>query len=376
MDIYLDHAATTPLDPAVAEAMIPALTGLHGNPSSVHRLGQRARADIERAREVVARAVNARPKDVVFTSGATEADNHALRAAAHARPGMRIVTSRIEHAAVLATAESLAASGTPVTFLAPDADGTIPATRVADVLDDDVGLVALMLVNNETGVVTDIPAISELAHRVGAWLFTDAVQAFGTMPVDLRALGADMLSISAHKAYGPKGVGALVFREGFEPAPMLTGGSQERGLRPGTQNTPGIVGFGTAAALVRSRVDGPRIARLRDQLQDALLQIPDTHVNGAGAPRGPKHLNIAFGGTDGEALLMSLDAAGIAASAGSACAAGSIEPSHVLLAMGLTRSRAKASVRFSLGREIDEATVDEAAARIAAAVASARALSV
>lgn len=376
MDIYLDYAATTPLDPAVLDAMIPALRGLHGNPSSVHRLGQRARSDVERAREEVAAAVGARAKDVIFTSGATEADNHALRAAAAARPGKRIVTALTEHAAVLATAEALAASGTPVTFLTPAPDGSIPLDRVANVLDDDVGLIALMWVNNETGVMNDIPAIAELARGVGAWTFTDAVQAFGAQPVDIGKLGVDMLSISAHKAYGPKGMGALVLREGFELAPMLLGGSQERGLRPGTQNTPGIVGFGEAARLVRSRVAGDqqRIATLRDRLETALVQIPGAEINGTGAERGPKHCNVTFEGTDGETVLMALDAAGIAASAGSACAAGSIEPSHVLLAMGLDRRAAKSSLRFSLGRGLDEPTIDAAAAAIAAAVERSRAI--
>lgn len=375
MDIYLDYAATTPLDPLVTEAMLPLLTGLTGNPSSVHRHGQRARGLSERAREQVARAVGVRPRGVVFTSGATEADNHALRVAARARPGKRIVTSRAEHAAVLATAEDLAAAGTPVTFLDPEPDGTIPAAKVAAALDEDVGLVALMYVNNETGVITDVAAIAERAREVGAWMFTDAVQAFGTLPVDVGALGVDMLSLSAHKVHGPKGVGALVLRDGFELAPFLTGGQQERGARPGTENIAGIVGFGVAAELVgeRWRSDAAQIGALRDRLASELQEIPGTVLNAAGAPRGPKHLSVRFEGLDGETLLMALDAAGVAASAGSACAAGSIEPSHVLLAMGLDRHGAKSSVRFSLGRGLDDAAVDAAAGRIRDAVASARA---
>ena len=375
MDMYLDYAATTPVDPLVTEAMLPVLSGLSGNPSSIHRLGQRARADVERARERIARAVGARPKNVVFTSGATEADNHALRVAARLRPGMRIVTSLAEHAAVLTTAEDLASQGTPVTFLRPEPDGTIPVGKVVEALDDDVALVALMLVNNETGVVTDVPAIAERARQVGAWTFTDAVQAFGTMPVDMASLGVDMLSLSAHKVHGPKGVGALVLRDGFELRPLLTGGSQERGARPGTENTAGIVGFGVAADLVRERWkgDAAQIGALRDRLQEALLELPGTRLNAAGAPRGPKHLSVRFDDVDGETLLMALDTAGIAASAGSACAAGSLEPSHVLLAMGLDRRAAKASVRFSLGRGLNDADVDAAAERIGAAVAAARA---
>ena len=378
MDIYLDYAATTPLDPDVTEAMLPVLTGLSGNPSSIHRLGQRARADVERARERVARAVGVRPKNVVFTSGATEADNHALRVAARLRPGKRIVTSLAEHAAVLSTAEHLAAQGTPVTFLRPDSDGSLPVEKVVSALDDDVGLVALMLVNNETGVVTDVPAIAEHARQVGAWTFTDAVQAFGTLPVDVTELGVDMLSLSAHKVHGPKGVGALVVRDGFDLEPLWTGGAQERGVRPGTENTAGIVGFGVAADLVRKRweADGEQIAALRDRLEGALLALPGTHLNTSGAPRGPKHLNVRFDDMDGETLLMALDAAGVAASAGSACAAGSLEPSHVLLAMGMDRRAAKASVRFSLGRGLTEDDVDAAVERIGAAVASARSAAV
>ena len=378
MDIYLDYAATTPLDPLVTEAMLPVLTGLSGNPSSIHRLGQRARADVERAREQVARAVGARPKNVIFTSGATEADNHALRVAARLRPGKRIVTSLAEHAAVLTTAEDLALQGTPVTFVRPEPDGSIPVEKVVDVLDDDVGLVALMLVNNETGVVTDVASVAERARQAGAWTFTDAVQAFGTLPVDVASSGVDMLSLSAHKVHGPKGIGALVLRDGFELAPLLTGGAQERGARPGTENTAGIVGFGVAADLVRERwqADGARVRTLRDRLQAALLAMPDTRLNTGDAERGPKHLSVRFDDVDGETLLMALDAAGVAASAGSACAAGSLEPSHVLLAMGLDRRDAKASVRFILGRGLSEADVDAAAERIGAAVASARMASV
>ena len=376
-DIYLDHAATTPLDPAVADAFVRAASDLPGNPSSVHRHGQRARGAIERARAAVGRAVGASGRGVIFTSGATEADNHALRAVAAARPGTRIVTSLAEHAAVRSTAESLAATGTPVTFLDPEPDGSVAVETVRSALGPDVGLVALMYVNNETGAVTDLPAVSRLARGVGAWTFTDVVQAFGTMSVDIDELGVDMLALSAHKVHGPKGVGALVIREGLALPPWLSGGSQERGMRPGTENTPAIVGFGLAAELARERwrADGARIGALRDRFQRALEGIPDTHVNGGGGLRGPKHLNVRFGGVDGETLLMALDAAGIAASAGSACAAGSIEPSHVLLAMGLPREHARSSIRFSLGRALDEAAVDEAAARVEQAVASARRVS-
>lgn len=377
-EIYLDHAATTPLDPAVVEAITGAMSSLPGNASSVHRAGQRARAAIERAREEVALAVGARPREVVFTSGATEADNHALRAAAAVRPGQRIITSRAEHSAVLATAERLAAEGTPVTFLDPEPDGSVSVDRVTAALADDVALVALMYVNNETGAITDVPEIARRARAAGAWVFTDAVQALGTLPVDMDALGVDMLAISAHKAHGPKGVGALVVRGEVPLVPLLAGGAQERGFRPGTENTAAIVGFGVAASLVRERwaEDGERIRGLRDRLESALRGVPGAHVVGAADRRGPKHLNVRFEGVEGETLLMALDSVGVAASAGSACAAGSIEPSHVLLAAGLSRQEAKSSIRFTLGRGLDRAMVDEAAARIEAAVTHARRVAV
>lgn len=370
MNVYLDYAATTPLDPAVLAAVQRALAEDFGNPSSLHAYGQRARRAVEGARERVAAAIGAPPRTLTFTSGATEADNHALRSFAALHPGKHIVTSALEHSAVLATCRHLEARGHAVTYLKPNARGEILPDAVAAALRDDTVLVALMLVNNETGVWTDLPAISALAHRAGARVFCDAVQAFGSSPVNVDALGVDMLALSAHKAYGPKGVGALYVRSGLELPPLLLGGEQERGLRAGTLNVPAIVGFGEAAALVQARAeeDARAVGALRDTLERLLLEQPGVRLNAAGAPRGPKHLNVRVLGVDGEDLLMGLDGAGIAASAGSACAAGTLEPSHVLLAMGLSRAEAKASIRFSLGRGVTEAMLRYTAERFAEVV--------
>ncbi len=370
MNVYLDYAATTLLEPLVLQAMLPALNADYGNPASLHRAGQRARSAVETAREQLAQAVDAQAREITFTSGATEADNHALRAYAAQFPGGHIVTSKLEHAAVLSTCQHLEAQGWRVTYLEPDARGEITPGAVQTALQPDTFVVALMLVNNETGVVTDIPAISQIVHEAGAVLFCDAVQAFGVMDVDVRNLGADMLAVSAHKVYGPKGVGALWVRHGLELPPFILGGEQERGLRAGTLNVPAIVGFGKAAELVQKRLetDAAEIARLRDRLEAHLLKIDGVIQNAPGAPRSPKHLNVRVAGVDGEDLLMGLDAAGICASAGSACAAGTLEPSHVLLAMGLSHREAKASIRLSLGRGVTDGMVDYAAKAFAEVV--------
>ena len=257
-----------------------------------------------------------------------------------------------------------------MTYLKPDIRGEITPDAVQEALQPDTFLVALMLVNNETGVVTDIPAVSQPVHEAGAALFCDAVQAFGVMDVNVQQLGADMLALSAHKVYGPKGVGALYVRSGLELPPFLLGGEQERGLRAGTLNVPAIVGFGRAAELAQERLDTDplEIARLRDRLEAQLLRIDGVSLNAPGAPRCPKHLNVRVAGVDGEDLLMGLDAAGVYASAGSACAAGTLEPSHVLLAMGLSHCEAKASIRLSLGRGVTDAMVDDAAKAFAEVV--------
>jgi cysteine desulfurase len=373
-NVYLDYAATTPLDPHVLEAMLPYLQDTFANPSSLHRYGREARKAVETARERVAAAIHAHPREIVFTSGATEADNHAIRSAMQRHPGGHIITSLLEHSAVLTTCRHLETLGHPVTYLTPDARGMITPEMVQAALRNDTVLVALMLVNNETGVITDIPRISGLLHGTGVLLFCDAVQAFGIMPIDVRALGVDMLSLSAHKAYGPKGVGVLWVRAGLELPSFMLGGEQERGLRAGTLNTPAIVGMGKAAELVAERLqeDIAQITEARDYLQDRLLAVDGVALNAAGAPRAPKHVNVSVAGVDGETLLMNLDALGVYASAGSACAAGTLEPSHVLLAMGLSRDQARASIRFSLGRGVTRDMLDYAVTQFEQALARSR----
>ena len=376
--VYLDHAATTPVDERVLEAMLPFLREEFGNPSSVHRLGQRARRALEEARERLAAAVGARPRDVVFTSGATEADNQALFGVMGSRPG-GLVVGATEHPAVLTAAKRLAEAGRDVLFLAPRPDGALALEALAAALAEQAtrggtALVALMLVNNETGVLTDAAAVAELAHAHGALYLCDAVQGLGVEPVSLAATGADLLTLSAHKVNGPKGVGALVLREGLELPPLLAGGEQERGHRPGTHNLAAIAGFGVAAelAVAAQPAERERLARLQARFEAEASRLPGVSVNGAGAPRSVKHSNLRIEGADGETLLMLLDEAGVYASAGSACSAGSLDPSHVLLAMGLSRAQAKASLRFSFGRTTSESEAIEGVRRLAGAVARSR----
>lgn len=376
MNAYLDYAATTPLEPLVLEAMLPALNADYGNPASLHRAGQRARNAGETARERLASAIHVQPRELTFTSGATEADNHALRAYASQFPGGHIVTSLLEHAAVLSTCKYLETRGWQVTYLKPNARGEITPDAVQEALQPNTFLVALMLINNETGVITDISALSQIVHEADAVLFCDAVQAFGVMDVNVQTLGVDMLALSAHKVYGPKGVGALYVKNSLELPPFLLGGEQERGLRAGTLNVPAIVGFGRAAELAQERLktDPLELARLRDRLEAQLLNIDGVNLNAPGATRSPKHLNVRVAGVDGEDLLMGLDAAGVYVSAGSACAAGTLEPSHVLLAMGLSHREAKASIRLSLGRGVTDEMVDFTAKAFAEVVERCRVL--
>ena len=367
--IYLDYAATTPLDSSVLDAMLPFLREHHGNPSSLHAAGQRARRAVEEAREKVAAALGAAPKEIIFTSGATESINQALKAVAAEVADCHIITSALEHAATLETCRHLQTLGVEVTYLSPTSSGEILPQQVADALQTNTRLVALMRVNNETGVRTDIAAVSELAKAANIKLFCDAVQAFGFEEVNVNALGVDMLSVSGHKIYGPKGVGVLYVRAGLEPAPLIVGGQQERGLRAGTYNTPAIVGMGAAAELAVENVKNvDQLAALRDGFEIQLKQLEGVSINASDAPRGPKHTSVRVAGVDGETLLHLLDTLGIQASAGSACAAGSLEPSHVLLAMGLSPQDAKASVRFTLGKDVDAEMLSEAARRFATAV--------
>ncbi len=371
--IYLDHNATTPLDPRVLDAMLPFLRDDFGNPSSLHWFGQRARGAVEEARARVAGLVGAEPAEIVFTSGGSESDNAALRGAKAREPRAAVVCSAIEHHAVLNTTKAMREEGRPIGIARVGEDGVVDLDDLAARVDDRTVVVSVMLANNETGVVQPVAEAARIARGRGALVHCDAVQAAGKVPIDVRALGVDLLTLSAHKLYGPKGVGCLYVRRGTPMAPLVRGGAQERNRRAGTENVAGVVGYGVAAALAREGLEAEalRVAVLRDRLEVRLLAIPGVRRNGDG-PRVPNTTNVSFEGLDAEALLIALDLEGIAASTGAACAAGGIEPSHVLRAMGLPPERVQSSLRLSLGRSTTEADVDRAAGIIAAVVARQR----
>ncbi|PYQ07576.1 MAG: cysteine desulfurase NifS [Acidobacteria bacterium] len=369
--IYLDHNATTPLDPRVLDAMLPILREGFGNPSSLHWFGQQARAAVDTAREQVAGLVGGSPGEIVFTGSGTEADNMALRGAAAAarEPRRKVVYSAIEHHAVMNTAKALAEEGVPVESARVGMDGRLDLDDLRGKVDDRTAIVALMLANNETGVVEPVEDLVRIARERGALVHCDAVQAAGKIPVDARALDVDTLAISAHKIYGPKGVGALYVKRGTRLKSFVRGGSQERNRRAGTENVAGIVGLGRAAELARQELtaESPRLSELRDRLEARLLAIPGAQRNGEGG-RVPNTANVSFAGVEAESLVMALDLAGLAVSTGAACAAGAVEPSHVLRAMGLPLERVQASLRFSLGRGTTAEHVDRAAQLVAEAV--------
>ena len=354
MRIYFDHNATTPVEPAVADAMDAAQRGCFGNASSVHTFGQTAKGLLDDARASVAALIGARASDVIFTGSGTESDNIAIRgAAAAAEPSGRrhLVASAIEHEAVLNTLKALAKQGWTTTLLPVGASGGVNPDDLAVALTDRTALVSVMHANNEIGTVQPVAELARLAHARGALFHTDAVQSAGKVPVDVNALGVDLLSISAHKFNGPKGVGALWVRRGSRLVAPITGGRQERNRRPGTENVPGIAGLGVAARAAREKLqaDAARLAALRDRLEAGILdRVPGTVVNGTG-DRVPNTANISFNGVEAEALLIALDLEGIAVSTGSACSSGTLEPSHVLRAMGFSPHRAQNSIRFSLG---------------------------
>lgn len=355
MRIYLDHNATTPVDPTVVAAMCAALEDVFGNPSSVHHFGQRAKSAVDDARTAVADLLGAQPSDIVFTSGGTEADNAALRGVVDA-PGARgrdhLITTSIEHEAVLQTAKAVERGAWRITRLAVDARAVVDPDRLRDALTPQTALVSIMHANNEVGTIQPIATLAAIAHEHGALFHTDAVQTVGKIPVDVGTLGVDLLSLSAHKLNGPKGVGALWIRRGLRLAPILTGGRHERNRRAGTENVAGIIGLGTACRLAADRLahDAPRNAALRDHLEHGILAaVPGTVVNGDPAARVPNTTNISFEGVEAESLLIALDLEGVAVSTGSACSSGTLEPSHVLRAMGLPTHRAQSSIRFSLG---------------------------
>ncbi|MBC7242425.1 MAG: cysteine desulfurase NifS [Anaerolineae bacterium] len=357
--LYFDHAATTPTRPEVIQAMMPYFTEHAGNPSSIHMFGQRAKRALDEARRTVADVLGAKPAEIYFTSGATESNNIAIQGAAksYAMFGRHLITSAFEHHAVLHTFQALEKQGFQVTYLPVDEQGLVRPEEVEKALRPDTILVSIMLANNEVGTVQPIQEIAGILRRRGILFHTDAVQAVGKIPVNVRELGVDMLSLTAHKFYGPKGVGALYVREGVEIAPLFFGGHQEGVLRPGTQNVPGIVGLAAALRLACQEMkdEGARMRRLRDLLEQSITErIPDVHVNGHPDKRLAHISNVSFAGLDGEALLLALDMQGIAVSTGSACTAGSTEPSHVLRAMGVDPLWARGSIRFSLGRDTTE----------------------
>jgi cysteine desulfurase len=366
--VYLDHNATTPVHPAVVEAMTKVLREDFGNPSSVHHFGQRAKSVMDQARSSVASLIGADPSEVVFTSGGTESDNFAIRGAAEALDATRrrhLIATTIEHEAVLNTLKALARRGRPTTLLRVDGTGIVAPDALKEALTDDTAVVSVMHANNEIGTIQPILELARIAHDRGALFHTDAVQTAGKVTVDVKALDVDLLSISAHKFYGPKGVGALWIRRGLRLLPVLTGGKHERSRRAGTENVAGIVGMGVAATLAAAKIDeeAKRISTLRDRLEEGVLRaVPGTIVNGARSPRVSNTTNISFDRIEAESLLIALDLEGVAVSTGSACSSGTLEPSHVLKAMGFPPHRTQNSIRFSLGAANTDADVDRVVA--------------
>jgi len=362
--IYLDYNATAPLAAGVAEAMARLLATEYGNASSVHAVGQRARAIVDDARAEVAALIGADPGDVVFTSGGTESDNFALRGAADALEASgrrRLIATSIEHEAVLMTLKALERRGWHVTLLPVGADGIVSPAALEAAITDDTALVSVMHANNEIGTIQPIEELAAIAHAHGSLFHTDAVQSVGKIPVAVRALGVDLLALSGHKFGGPKGVGALWIRRGVRMTPFMTGGRQERNRRAGTENVPAIGGLGVAARVAREKlVTGAAAVRaLRDRLETGVLAaVPGTTVNGDRERRVPNTTNIGFDGLEAESLLIALDLEGVSVSTGSACSSGSLEPSHVLKAMGGSNARTRNSLRFSLGPENTAADVD------------------
>jgi cysteine desulfurase len=369
--VYLDNNATTRVDDAVVEAILPYFRETFGNASSIHTFGQEARAAVEDARRDVADLVGADTREVVFTSGGTESDNAALWGVFRTGAGKHVVTTRIEHPAILQTCKSLEAAGAEVTYVPVDARGRVDPGEVAAALTDRTALVSIMLANNETGVIQPVREIADIAHDRGVAVHTDAVQAAGKVPLDVAALGVDLLSLSGHKIHAPKGVGALYIRKGTKIQPFMTGGSHERKRRAGTENVPGVVGFGAAARLAAERLQEmeTRVGVLRDRLEREIRsRVPGVRINGDPEHRIPTTTNLAFEGIEGEGAVIALDLEGIAVSTGSACSSGSLEPSHVLTAMGLRPEVVQGSLRFSLCHHTTSAEIDaviETVARVA-----------
>jgi cysteine desulfurase len=390
--VYLDYNAT--VEPAVVDAMLPYFSAEFGNAASIHTPGQRARAAVETAREQVAALIGARPQEIVFTSGGTECDNHAIfgvvaqpllpalslpnGAVRSGQTGKHIITTAIEHEAVLNTCQALEKQGVRVTYLPTDREGQIDLNDLRRAIRAETVLITIMHANNELGTVQPLEEIGHIAKETDVYFHSDAVQSAGKIPIDVSALQVDLLSLSGHKLYAPKGIGALYVRGGTRLRQLLYGGHHQRGFRPGTENVAGIVGLGKAAEIARKSLaeDAQRISALRDRLQQGLLQrVPQSRVNGGAAPRTPNTSNLVFPGVEGEALLIALDLKGLACSTGAACSSGAVEPSHVLTAIGLPPEEARASLRFSLGRHTTSADIDFALNVVPAAVTQLREIS-
>ncbi|MBQ8200456.1 MAG: cysteine desulfurase NifS [Clostridia bacterium] len=379
--IYLDNAATTAAAPEVVEAMLPYFTQVYGNASSIHATGREAKRAIEAARRQVARALNAAvPQEIYFTAGGSESDNWAIKGAACAnrKKGDHVITTAIEHHAVLHTCQWLEKQGFRVTYLPVDADGKVSVSDVEKAITDKTILVSVMAANNEIGTLQPIKEIGALCRAKGVLFHTDAVQAVGAIPLDVQGMHIDLLSLSAHKFHGPKGVGALYVRKGVRLENLVHGGAQERGFRAGTENLPGIVGLGKAIEMAAEKLpeNAARMSALRDRLIGGITaRIPDVRLNGHPVDRLPNNCNMSFKYIEGEALLLRLDLAGVAGSSGSACTSGTLDPSHVLLAIGLPHAIAHGSLRLTLGTDTTEEDIDEVLERLPPIVQSLRAMS-
>jgi len=377
---YFDHNATTPVRPEVVEAMLPYLTDVYGNPSSVHSLGREARLAMDESRETVARFLGAEHEEIIFTGCGTESDNIALNGYMASAPEgkNRFITTKVEHSAIVKTGEKLERDGYKATYLGVDSRCRIDLDKLSDEIDNTTALVSVMHANNETGVIQEIEEAAHIAHEAGAVFHTDAVQSVGKIPVDVKKMGIDMLSMSGHKLNAPKGIGVLYVKKGIPVTPLTYGGSHEHGIRPGTENIAGIVALAKAVELAMESIDkeAEKLSALRDRLEKGIGDtIENVLFNGRGAPRLPGTSNMSFPGVDGEALLFSVDIEGIAASTGSACTTGDVEPSHVLIAMGREPKTAQGSLRFSMGWGTSAEGVDHIIECLPAIVKRLRAIS-
>ncbi len=376
--VYMDHGATTPVREEVLEAMLPYYKEFYGNPSSVHARGREVRSAFEDAREKVARALGALAEEIYFTSGGTESNNISLFGAAKKHgPGGHIITTAIEHHAVLDVCHNLEKDGYTVTYLPVDSDGLIDPQKVEDAITSDTFIISIMAANNEIGSIQPIKEIGQIARKHNVLFHTDAVQVVGQLPLDVNEMKIDLLSLSAHKFNGPKGVGALYKRKGIKLDPLYRGGGQEGKLRPGTENVPGVIGLARALELSVEEIPEKKekLEILRDKLIKGLLEIDDVIINGHKEKRLPGNINVSFKYIEGESILLSLDMQGIAASSGSACSSGSLEPSHVLSAIGLDHHAAHGSIRFTLGRGNDESDIDYVLSKIPGVVENLRRIS-